>query len=147
MTANIKANSRAEAWKRVDEIFPTDYEKDVCTSNRAGYPIYNSTVKDCFAWISDLGSRIEVNLPDGGTVNIWIEEKPKYTEYDIAEALRVINDAIYELDDKVCQKLKDETGLTEARNKLYGAYAIIARILKEQHPESKLYRMYNLQEA
>lgn len=143
----MKVNSKEEAWYRLNEIFPTDYAEDVSASNIAGYPIYKSTVKNCSAWISDLGNRLEVNLPDGNTVNIWIEEKPKYTEYDIAEALRVIDDAIYELDDKVCQKLKDETGLTEARNKLYGAYAIIARIIKEQHPESKLYRQYNLQEA
>ena len=143
----MKVQSKDEAWYRVNEMFPTDYEEDSPASRIAGYPIYKSTVKGCAAWISDLGNRLEVNLPNGDSINIWIEEKPEYTEYDIAEALRIIDDAIYEIDDKIVQKLKDEAGISEAREKLYGAYAIIARILKEQHPDSKLYRQYNLQDA
>ncbi len=42
-------------------------------SERAGYPIYYSTASDVNAWISDLGNRLEVNLPDGKSVNIWIQ--------------------------------------------------------------------------
>ena len=31
------------------------------------------------AWISDLGNRLEVNLPDGKSVNIWIQAPAEAT--------------------------------------------------------------------
>ena len=31
------------------------------------------------AWISDLGNRLEVNLPDGESVNIWIQAPAEAT--------------------------------------------------------------------
>lgn len=140
----MKVRSRQEAWDRADAIFTTDYIRDDAKSERAGYDIYCSTAEGVNAWISDLGDRLEVNLENGETVNIFIEEEPKFKEYQIADALEVISDAIYEIDDKVNSKLADVTGIKEARNNLYGAYAVIAKILKEQHPESKLYKQYNL---
>lgn len=143
----MKVRSSKEAWNKVDEIFPTDYIKDEVKSERAGYDIYCSTADGVNAWISDLGDRLEVNLETGDTINIWIEEEPKFKEYQIADALSVINTAIYNIDDKVDCKLADLTGIAEARNKLYEAYKTIAKILKDQHPDSKLYEEYNLQYA
>lgn len=67
-------NSIREAWSKADEIFPTDYLHDSDCTRRAGYDIYWSTRPGCCAWISDLGNRLEVNLPNGESVNIWIEE-------------------------------------------------------------------------
>lgn len=73
----MEVNSREEAWKLVNRLFPTDYEKDEVSSQNAGYPIYKSTSSDeeyRFAQIADLKCRLEVN--DGiQTINIWIEEK------------------------------------------------------------------------
>lgn len=143
----MKVRSKEEAWNKADVIFPTDYIKDEVRSGRAGYDIYYSTTKSVNAWISDLGNRLEINLENGETINIWIEEEPKFKEYQIEDALLVINNAIYDIDDKVDRKLGDVTGIKEARDKLYGAYKIIAKILKEQHPDSKLYEEYNLQDA
>lgn len=143
MTAkNIK-----EAWAIADEIFPTDYYKNEIKSANAGYPIYDSTLGDEIGYISDLGNRIEVNLSTGKTVNIWIEEEPQFPEYQIADALKVISEAIYQIDDNILPKLQKATGVDEARVKLYGAYAEIAKILKSQHPDSKLFDQYNLNEA
>lgn len=77
----MKVTSKAAAWAEVNKIFPTDYEHDASRSERAGYPIYYTTADSMNAWISDLGNRLEVNLPDGESVNIWIEapavEEPK----------------------------------------------------------------------
>lgn len=70
----MKAVSKKEAWKIVDAIFPTDYEEDGESSKTAGYPIYRSTDKNTDAWISDLGTCLEVNLPKGKTINVNIEE-------------------------------------------------------------------------
>ena len=69
MTVTSIRDARAE----VQKIFPTRYEHDASRSERAGYPIYYSTASDVNAWISDLGNRLEVNLPDGKSVNIWIQ--------------------------------------------------------------------------
>lgn len=69
----MKVTSIRDAWAEVQKIFPTRYEHDANRSERAGYPIYYSTASDVNAWISDLGNRLEVNLPDGKSVNIWIQ--------------------------------------------------------------------------
>lgn len=143
----MKVNSKEQAWVEADKLFPTDYIKDEKKSDAAGYDIYYSTCDGVNAWISDLEDRLEVNLATGETVNIWIEEEPQFKEYQIAEALRVINDAIYEIDDNVNSKLAEVTGIREARDKLYDAYGAIAKILKSQHPDSELYAEYNLQDA
>lgn len=142
----MKVNSKQEAWSKADEIFPTDYIKDDAKSERAGHDVYFSTAQDVNAWISDLGDRLEINLATGETVNIWIDE-PKFSEYQIEDALEVIDNAIYKIDDNINSKLAEVTGIEEARNKLYEAYGAIAKILKSQHPESKLYERYNLQES
>lgn len=143
----MTVKSRTAAWETADEIFPTDYMKSDIRSEAAGYDIYYSTAQGVNGWISDLGNRLEVNLPTGETVNIWIEEEPQFAEYQIADALKVINDAIYKIDDNILHNLQKATGIDEARAKLYGAYAEIAKILKSQHPNSKLIEMYNLNEA
>ena len=59
----------------------------------------------------------------------------------------MISDAIYEIDDNILPDLQKATGLDEARAKIYGAYSKIAKILKAQHPGSRLYDMYNLKDA
>ena len=78
MTNTIKrsytATSRDDAWRIANDIFPTDYMLDTRASENAGYPIYCSTAFGVNAWISDLNTCIELNLPDGQTVRIHIEE-------------------------------------------------------------------------
>lgn len=140
-------NSRKEAWKKADAIFTTDYMKDDIRSERAGYDVYYSTADGVNAWISDLNDRLEINLDSGETINIWIVDEPEYKEYQIADALEVISEAIYKIDDEVDYKLAEVTGIEKARKQLYGAYAKIAKILKRDYPESELYKKYNLAEA
>ena len=69
----MTVTSIRDAWAEVRKIFPTDYEYSIERSERAGYPIYYSKASGVNAWISDLGNRLEVNLPDGKSVSIWIE--------------------------------------------------------------------------
>lgn len=68
----MKAKNILEAWEMVNEFFPTDYEKDEASSNTAGYNIYRSRLNH-YDYICDLGDRLEVNLANGKTVNVWIE--------------------------------------------------------------------------
>ena len=134
----MKVKSKQEAWRKADVLFSTDYMKDDIRSNRAGYDIYYSTAAGVDAWISDLGDRLEVNMENGETVNIWIDDEPQFAEYQLEDALSVISNAIYAIDDNVLPNLQKATGLDDARAKIYGAYAEIAKILKAQHPDSKL---------
>lgn len=70
----MKVTSREEAWKKVNKIFPTDYEKDEASSKRAGYDIYRHPTLNYYCRICDLGDRLEVLTGEyGDTVtNIWI---------------------------------------------------------------------------
>lgn len=75
--------TKREAWAEANRIFPTDYEQDMSSTRRAGYPIYRSTAEGNDSWISELGNRLELNVWKDGSldsINIWIEEKPKIIE-------------------------------------------------------------------
>lgn len=88
----MTVTSIKDAWNEAQRIFPTDYAEDKQRSERAGYPIYHSTADGVNAWISDLGNRLEVNLPDGKSVNIWIApaEKPEETAPVLSEERKEI---------------------------------------------------------
>ena len=74
----------AEAWEAANKMFPYDYEKDEQSSANAGYPIYRSTadMHHC-NWISDLGDRLEINLENGESTNIWIREEEQGKDVEI----------------------------------------------------------------
>ena len=86
----MKAHSTQEAWNMANEIFPTDYEKDEESSQRAGYPIYRSTAEGrYYDYICDLNNRLEVNLADGNrSINIWIESSSDESTSEGVEAMR-----------------------------------------------------------
>lgn len=81
---SYEVKSRAEAWNIANKLFPTDYEKDDYRSERAGYPIYISTMDGNSSWISDLGNRLELNIAGTNgklkTINIWAEWEPEIKE-------------------------------------------------------------------
>lgn len=79
-----KVSNMEKAWEEANKIFPYDYEKDEESSLTAGYPIYRSTASEHPQnWISDLGNRLEVNLEDGSSTNIWIEEQGEDVEVTV----------------------------------------------------------------
>lgn len=67
----MKVASIKEAWLEADRIFPTDYCISELSSQRAGYPVYRSTL-NFYDTINDLGDRLEVNV-GGKSTNIWID--------------------------------------------------------------------------
>lgn len=71
----MKVTTVKEAWNMASRLFPVDYALDSQRSERAGYKIYMSTCPDVYAWICDLGDRLELNYANGSSENIWIEEK------------------------------------------------------------------------
>ena len=81
--------NRDEAWQKARNIFPFDYEHDELSSKNAGYPVYRATCESNNSWISDLGTRLELNIVDGkdrecNTINIWINDR-KYTAAEVRE--------------------------------------------------------------
>ncbi len=90
MTKHYTVKSITEAWSKANEIFPTDYERDAGRSSRSGYPVYSSTADGhWYDYICDLGDRLELNLSNGDTVNIWIKadeaEPSEPTEAEIQQ--------------------------------------------------------------
>lgn len=71
----MRVRTKEEAWILASRLFPTDYVLDADRSEVSGYMVYTSTNDNVNAWISDLGSRLELNYPDGKTENIWIGEE------------------------------------------------------------------------
>lgn len=79
----ITVKDAQEAWNEVNRIFPYDYDKDEKASTNAGYSIYYSTASEHpNNWVSDLGTRLEVNTEDGKSVNIWIDPDEPQAEHD-----------------------------------------------------------------
>ena len=71
--SHVHVGSVSEAWQVAGSYFPGDYEKDDRASACAGYPIYRSP-SDWALYVCDLCTRLEVNLSNGDTVNIWIDD-------------------------------------------------------------------------
>lgn len=93
MTKHYNASSKALAWNKVNEIFPTDYERDDGRSERAGYPVYSSTAEDhWYDYICDLGNRIEINLSNGDTVNVWVKEDEALNDTAEADVQQIVTD-------------------------------------------------------
>ena len=86
-TRHITTHSTEEAWNLADELFPCDYIHDSDRSRRAGYDTYMSTSPEIYAWISDLGDRLELNLADGSTINLWIVPEGEIAEEDMNAAI------------------------------------------------------------
>lgn len=78
-TTHYHVTSVTAAWQKANEIMPGDYMQDARRTERAGYPVYMGTIPGRYDYICDLETRLEVNLDDGSTVNIWIDETPEPT--------------------------------------------------------------------
>ena len=119
--ANIKVTSKQDAWNKVNQLFPTDYEQDVQSSARAGYPVYRSTAEGHhYDYICDLGDRLEVNLDSSHleTANIWIEEPateeaPALSEERVAVAKR-LQRAVFYFSEEYLKELENKAKEDEA---------------------------------
>lgn len=67
----MEVTTKAAAWRAVNDIFPGPYGLDAARTNGAGYDIFSAD-PDPRVYVCDLGDRLEVNLADGRSVNVWI---------------------------------------------------------------------------
>lgn len=93
--------SREQAWLEVNKIFPTDYEKDYASSERAGYDIYRHHELNYYNRICDLGNRLEVLTGEYGenVTNIWVEESEEqemtYNTFKMYEIIMEDGEHVY----------------------------------------------------
>ena len=66
--------NKEQALRQAETILGTGFTYDSKKSENAGYPIYVSTMEGNNGWISDLGTRLEVNLHNGTSINVWIDD-------------------------------------------------------------------------
>lgn len=67
----MEVTTKAAAWRAVNDIFPGPYGLDEARTKGAGYDIFSAD-PDPRVYVCDLGDRLEVNLADGRSVNVWI---------------------------------------------------------------------------
>lgn len=72
----IKVSDMPTAWEIAKAIGKGDYSLDREATARAGYGVYRDK-DEHYNYICDLGDRLEVNTPDGKSVNVWIEKLPE----------------------------------------------------------------------
>lgn len=84
MTTHIHTKSKGEAWSKAADLMPCDYIHDGIRSKRAGYNVFYSTCDTVDAWVSDLGNRLKVNLPNGDTL-VFCDMNG--TQYDLIERI------------------------------------------------------------
>jgi len=141
----ITAKTKEQAFNIATTMLDgTNLYQDMERTERAGYPIW--ATEKTYEWVSDLGDRLEVNQ-HSDSVNIWIDSTHKVTESQIRDALSIISDCIYDIDDKVPTIIENATSIGKARDLLYKAYSEIRDILDKKFPDSELYKEYNLKEA
>lgn len=105
---HITVGSREEAWKQAQEIFGCSYEYDDIRSAGAGYNIYTGC-SDVDCWISDLGSSLELNMSNGETILIRVEEPEK--RYSASEIRQIVKNAQREL--KSVERISEAIGRVE----------------------------------
>lgn len=68
-TKRIEVNTYAQAWEVVQEINAGDY---IRISDFTDYPMYRNEADG--SWVSDLNTRLELNLANGKSINIWFSD-------------------------------------------------------------------------
>lgn len=79
----MKVASKEQAWLKVYELCGVEshaFEMDYQGSKVAGYPIYRSE-EDSRNYVCVLGDRLELNLSDGKSINLWINRPLTIDEY------------------------------------------------------------------
>lgn len=96
----ITVTNKEQAWRKANEIFPTDYVKDETASECTGYDIYRHPTLNYYNRICDLGDRLEILTGEYGenVTNIWIEEPKMTVEEKAAQyAYPIITRQVHEM--------------------------------------------------
>lgn len=107
----ITVNGKEKAWELANRLIRTDYMKDDQKSERAGYPIFWSTLDGCDDHICDLNCRLEVNI-GLESINIYIEEPEALeTEEEKQQFAEELNTWLGYYTDEVIEKVMSKIDL------------------------------------
>lgn len=85
----MKVKNIQQAWLEAHKLIDKDgLIKDYEATERAGYDIYRD-YNEYYNYICILGDRLEVNLANGETINIWIEQPENIKEYADCESATI----------------------------------------------------------
>ena len=85
----MKVKNIQQAWIEVHKLIDEDnLMKDYEATERAGYDIYRD-YKEHYNYVCCLGDRLEVNLANGKSINIWIEHPESIKEYADCESATI----------------------------------------------------------
>lgn len=148
---NVTVLSREAAMTLAMQILEIGglYE-DRGLSKDAGHPVLKGPMPDDTRSVDDLGDRFVV-YRDGESLSITVDPlRDLYSIGQIEDALDLLNDILYELDDKMPNVIAKNTHIGEARDLLYGAWTEIREILKNKFPGAaaeELIKKFHLNEA
>ena len=85
-----------QAWYETNKLISNynnsctleDFQIDNEASKKAGYPIYRN-INNYYDYICNLGNRLEINLANSETINIWIEQPTTIEEYADCESATI----------------------------------------------------------
>lgn len=102
----ITVTTKAEAWDIAMALLggKTSYSLDQKSSERAGYNIFRND-ESYYSYICDLGDRLEVNMENGATKNVWIGKQEEPIKEIIRECNYSSNSFLDKVADKVAEKL------------------------------------------
>lgn len=102
----ITVTTKAEAWDIAKLMLGKEmaYYLDMEASKRAGYNIFRND-ESYYSYICDLGYRLEVNMENGTTKNIWIGKQEEPIKEIIHECDYSSNNFLDKIADKVAEKL------------------------------------------
>lgn len=87
--SRMKVKNIQQAWLEVDKMLDKDnLIKDYEATKCAGYDIYRD-YNEYYNYVCILGDRLEVNLADGKSTNIWIEQPGNIKEYADCESATI----------------------------------------------------------
>ncbi|MCI8365846.1 MAG: hypothetical protein HFG34_13005 [Eubacterium sp.] len=85
----MKVKNIQQAWLEACKLVDEDsLIKDYEATERAGYDIYRD-YNEYYNYICILGDRLEVNLANGKSINIWIEQPENIKEYADCESATI----------------------------------------------------------
>ena len=136
--------SESELETKIDDLEFLDVEPN------SEIDVYDDDIEDNFNYeLSDFydfcdAFRIWIPLHESMNKGSALKEDYEIQEWMIDDALKVVNDALYELDDNVHFAVEELLGLDKARKQLDNAFHKAYKYLIKNNPESKLIKKYNL---
>ena len=137
--------SESELETKIDDLEFLDVEPN------DEIDVYDDDIEDNFNYeLSDFydfcdAFRIWIPLHESMNKGSALKEDYEIKEWMIDDALEVIDDAIYKIEDNIGTEVQELLGISNARKQLYGAFHKAYKFLSKNFPDSELIKKYDLE--